>query len=257
MTNDDRSNEDRPGDGQAPTWGEPAPQQPAAPQDDAPRYGERITPASAPQYGEQAAPQQPQYGEQAAPQQPQYGQQQYGQQQPQYGQQQYGQQQYDQQQGAPTWGGQQHAAAAPASAGAPGWQSYEEPKAKKKTVGVIAFVLGLVALVVGVITGYLFGTAIVHSSAFDQLLQNGGSTTPDPSQFQDMENDPALAGAGVLFLLGTVIGLWALVQGIIAIATKRGRGWGVFAVVLAIVAVIAVLVTYAAVAAVAVSNGVS
>jgi len=230
MTNDDRSNDDRP------------------------RYGERITPDSTPQYGEQQ-----QYGQQQGQQ---YGEQQGGQ----YGQQQQGGQ-YGQQQGqqsdAPSWGGQQHQpqhheqqyGSAPASSGGPAWQQHHEPVAKKKTVGRVAAVLAVSALVIGVITGVLFGTAIAQSDAFRQILENGGRTPADPSQFAGLEDDPNIAAAGLMFLFGTLVGLWAIVQGIVAIATKRGRGAGVFAVIVAVVAVIAVFVTYGAIAAVAVSNG--
>lgn len=216
MTNDDRSNQDRTGDGQAPSWGE-SPQQPAA---EAPRYGERSD--STPQYGQSA----PQYGEQ----------QQYGQQ-PQYEQQQY--------------------AAAPANSGSPAWQSYEEPKAKKKTVGVVAFVLGVVALVLGVIAGYVFGTTLVNSSVFDQMVQNGGSTTPDQSEMNALAGDPGFLVGGLLFGVGTLLGLWAIVQGIIAAVTKRGRGWGVFGLVLAVLGPIAVFVAYVAVAGAAAAGSMS
>jgi hypothetical protein len=90
MTNDDRSNDDRTGDGQVPNWGDPR-QEPVA---DAPRYGERTepAPAEAPRYGStEYAEQQGRYGRPDDPQ-PQYGQQQYGQTQDlaQHGQQGYG-----------------------------------------------------------------------------------------------------------------------------------------------------------------------
>lgn len=232
MTNDDRSNQDRTGDGQAPSWGEAPQQQPAA---DAPRYGERSDPT--PQYGQSA----PQYGEQ----QNQYGQQQdqYGQQQDQYGQQQYSQQQqYN----------QQPYAAAPANSGSPAWQSYEEPKAKKKTVGVIAFVVGLAALVVGAIGGYLFGQSFGASDAFRDSMQNSGATPSDAQITELMTSSNVITGS-LMFYLGTALGLWAIVQGIIAAVTKRGRGWGVFAIVLAVVALI-VFVVAVGVAAVAASG---
>ncbi|MFK4481493.1 hypothetical protein [Curtobacterium sp. AB7] len=219
MTNDDRSNQDRTGDGQAPSWGGAPQQQPAA---DTPRYGERSDPT--PQYGQSA----PQYGEQ---------QDQYGQQQNQYGQQRYGQQPY---------------AAAPASSGSPAWQSYEEPKAKKKTVGVIAFVVGLAALVVGAIGGYLFGQSFGASDAFRESMQNSGATPSDAQITELMTSSNVITGS-LMFYLGTALGLWAIVQGIIAAVTKRGRGWGVFAIVLAVVALI-VFVVAVGVAAVAASG---
>lgn len=226
MTNDDRSNQDRTGDGQAPSWGGAPQQQPAA---DAPRYGERSD--STPQYGQPA----PRYGEQ----QDQYGQQPSGT--PNWGgEQHHGQQQY----------GQQPYAAAPASSGSPAWQSYEEPKAKKKTLGVVAFVVGLAALVVGVIGGFLFGQAFGGSEAFRDSMENSGATPSDSQITELMTSSNAVTGS-LMFYLGTALGLWAIVQGIIAAVTKRGRAWGVVAIILAVVAVIAfgIAIGFAAVAA--------
>jgi len=238
MTNDDRSNEDRTGDGQVPNWGEP--QQPSSAADE-PRYGERAAQAEPPRYGERTPEGETQYGA------PQYGSQQYGEQQGQYGQ--YGQPQYGSQQyGRPEQGQQQYgqqpyaAASAPASAGAPSWQGYEEPKAKKKTLGVVAFVVAVLALVVAVIGGYLFGAAFGGSDAFRQSIENGGATPSDADIMALTTSSSAVIGS-VLFYLGTALGLWAIVQGIVAAITKRGRGWGVFAIILAVVAAIAFVVT--------------
>jgi hypothetical protein len=234
MTNDDRSNEDRTGAGQAPRWGEAQEPAAAAPAADEPRYGER-TPAEAPRYGERAPEgDTPQYGQQ------QYGQQPYGQQ---HDQQQYGQQPYA-------------ASSAPASAGAPAWQAHEEPKRKKKTIGVVAFILGLLALVLGVIGGYIMGSALANSDAIGSIVQNGGTTSFNQEDAtRDLMNDPAvvsqLAGGAVVAGIAAILGLWALVQGIIAVVAKRGRGWGVFAIVLAVVATIATFGTYIGVAAAA------
>ncbi|MFJ3384941.1 MULTISPECIES: DUF4064 domain-containing protein [unclassified Curtobacterium] len=222
MTNDDRSNDDRTADGQAPSWGG-TPQQPAHEQ--APRYGERITPASAPQYGEQA----PQYGsgQYEQQQQGQYGQSQYGQSQPSY-------------------------AAAPAPSGAPAWQSHDEPRAKKKTVGVIAFAASIVALIAGIVGGYLLGTALGASGALRDIIDSGGTSSADQQQLQDSLMNGANAGqlaAGSVFMwIGTLFGLWGIVQGIVAIATKRGRGWGVFALILGVVAAIVAFSVYIGIA---------
>ena len=231
MTNDDRSDQDRTGDGQAPSWGEAHQPTPA----DEPRYGERApqAPSSTPQYGEQA----PQYGEQAP---------RYGEQAPQYGQHQDGQ----------AWGDQHGshqpyaASAAPASAGAPAWQGYQEPKARKKTLGVVAFVLGIASLVIGVIGGYVMGSALGNSDALGRLSSGGA----DQQELQrQLMSDPAVVsqiGMGAIIAgIAAILGLWALVQGIIAVATKRGRGWGIFAIVLAAVATIATFATYIGIAA--------
>ncbi len=259
MTNDDRNDQDRTGDGQAPRWGD-APQQ-QQPDAEAPRYGERVDPAptSTPQYGEQYGQGQQQYGQQSG-----QGQQQYGQQSGQ-GDQQYGQQQYGQPSSTPSWNDQQRHdqgqhhdqqpyAAAPAHSGAPAWQSHDEPKPKKKkTVGIIAFVLGLLALVLGVVGGYIMGSAISNSGVIDQITQNG-STNLTPEQMQsEVMNDPdvrsQLVGGIAVIGIAAFLGLWALVQGIIAAVAKRGRVWGILAIVLAVVATIATFVTYAGVAA--------
>ncbi|KTR09004.1 DUF308 domain-containing protein [Curtobacterium luteum] len=265
MTNDDRSNEGRPADGQAPSWGSaPDASSADAPRygeqgDTTPRYGERAEPASAPRYGEQGDA--PRYGEQTAA--PQYGSEQYREQQGQYGQSQYGQGQHDDRSGAPAWNAdhqQPYAAAAATNHGGPSWQQYDEPKpAKKKTVGVVAFVLGLVSLIVGVVGGYLIGAALASSDAIKDLVPTDGST-PDQSQLQQqLMNDPTVTGqfavGGIVIGIAAILGLWALVQGIIAIVTKRGRGWGVFAVILAVVATIATFATYIGVAAAAAVGG--
>lgn len=228
MTNDDRSNDDRP------------------------RYGERITPDSTPQYGEQQ-----QYGQQQG--------QQYGQQ---YGQQQQGDQ-YGQQQGqqsdAPSWGGQQHQpqhhqqqyGSAPASSGGPSWQQHHEPVAKKPTVGRIAFVASVIALVLGVIGGYVLGTALGATGVIRDLMQSGGTgSASDQQELQRQLQDSLMNSAnggqfavGSVFMwVATLFGVWGIVQGIVAIATKRGRRWGVFAVVLAVVAVIVAFVVYIGIA---------
>jgi hypothetical protein len=41
------------------------------------------------------------------------------------------------------------------------------------------------------------------------------------------------------FWAGTILGVWALVQGIVAIVKNRGRGWGIAAVVVAAIGPIA------------------
>lgn len=252
MTNDDRSNEDRPADGQAPSWGS-APDASAA---GAPRYGEQGD--TTPRYGEQGDA--PRYGEPAAA--PQYGSEQYREQQGQYGRSQYGQGQHDDRSGAPAWNAdhqQPYAAAAATNHGGPSWQQYDEPKPKKKTVGVVAFVLGLASVVIGVVGGWLMGSALASSSAIRDLVPTDGST-PDQSQLQQqLMNDPNVIsqlGTGAIVAgIAAILGLWALVQGIIAIVTKRGRGWGVFAVILAVVATIATFATYIGVAAAAAVGG--
>ena len=242
MTNDDRSNEDRTGDGQVPSWGEPQ-QQPTSAAAAEPRYGERSA-QDAPRYGERAPEgETPQYG-----QQQQYGSAQYGEQQGQYGQ-----------QPAASWGDQHQtqqpyaASSAPTSAGAPAWQGYEEPKRKKKTVGVVAFIVALLALALAVVAGIVFGNAFGGSSAIRDSLLDGSAATESGQRDlqQQLMDDPNMltssAGGGIAAIIGTVLGLWAIVQGIIAIITKRGRAFGVVALIVAVVAPIALYIVFAVV----------
>ena len=234
MTNDDRNEEQ-------PRYGER----------EQPRYGERVSPeqGGAPRSDDQPTQQ---YQQQSAPQWGQHDQQQhqqYGQQQ-QYGQpgDQYGQQQYSQQ--PQQYGNQQQA-------GAPAWHSYDEPAKKKKTVGIIAFFVGVVALVLGVVAGVLLGNGLGNSQALQDYAANGGAGDPQELQRQLMQDPAAMSSLGtgmVVFGIGSLFGLWAIVQGIIAIATKRGRVWGVLAVVLALVAAVVAIALYASAIAGSVSG---
>ncbi|QCR44736.1 hypothetical protein C1N91_15535 [Curtobacterium sp. SGAir0471] len=263
MTNDDRSNEDRTGDGNAPVWGSAQQHD----RQDAPRYGERVDPApgSAPQYGERDQGQ-PRYGQQQYGERDQYGQQQ------QYGQQPYGERGgYDQRDGrpdSPTWGEHQGthqpyaASSAPASAGSPAWQSYEQPKPvkKKKTVGIIAFALGILSLVLGVVGGAVLGAAVAGNATLEQIARDGGSSAQQQEQLQQqLMNDPAvmgqLGGGSIVIVIAAVLGLWALVQGIIAAVAGRGRVWGVLAIILAVVATFATFIATSVAVTAAITGG--
>ncbi|OIH95390.1 hypothetical protein BIU90_01405 [Curtobacterium sp. MCBA15_001] len=98
----------------------------------------------------------------------------------------------------------------------------------------------------------MLGNVLGTSGVFRGVL-DGSTTTADPQQLQgDLMNDPAtrsqLTIGSVLMGVGTLFGLWAIVQGIVAIATKRGRGLGIFAVILAVVAAIVAFSVYIGVA---------
>jgi uncharacterized membrane protein YidH (DUF202 family) len=61
-------------------------------------------------------------------------------------------------------------------------------------------------------------------------------------------HDPNSLLLGLLIVLqllvGTGLGVWAFVQGIIAARSNRGRGWGVVAIVLAVVTPVLSLIVY-------------
>jgi hypothetical protein len=78
--------------------------------------------------------------------------------------------------------------------------------------------LGLVAMIVAV-------TLVVASTVV--AVANG--THLDAEHISDAE----AGGLVVDFLLGTALGVWALVQGIVAVAVRRGRVFGTVAIVLA------------------------
>jgi hypothetical protein len=73
----------------------------------------------------------------------------------------------------------------------------------------------------------LFGTTIYNYN--DVITSSTGATT---KQFGFHANPNQLA-AGIQIALGTIFGIWALVQGIIATAQNRGRRFGIVAIVLA------------------------
>jgi hypothetical protein len=96
----------------------------------------------------------------------------------------------------------------------------------------VAFVVGLVllvfALVLSVVTGLAFGPVAA------QVITDGG--TIDQSAIS--ADDPGVTAFGMLgtvyFLGAALLGLWALVQGIIAVVQKRGRAFGIVAMALAV-----------------------
>jgi hypothetical protein len=109
--------------------------------------------------------------------------------------------------------------------------AYGSPPARRSSaLGVVALVLALVATVgasiLGAIASYRIGlgagreiTARTFDTDFDWSI-----LTP--------VRDWVLLGE-VSFWVGTALGVWALVQGIVAIVTARGRGAGIAAVIVA------------------------
>lgn len=108
------------------------------------------------------------------------------------------------------------------------------PAPASRGVGIVAFVLGLVAALVAPIVGavafFNIGAGI-SSSSLSSLERADASV--DWSILTPVREWVLLAE--ITFWAGTVLGIWALVQGIVAIARGRGRGWGITAIVLAVV----------------------
>lgn len=100
-------------------------------------------------------------------------------------------------------------------------------------LGILALVIALVSLVVssalGTIAGFEIGRVL---GELDPQLT--GVNTADLSFLAPAREQVLLAEIG--FWVGTVLGIWALVQGIIAIVRRRGRGAGIGAVVVSVLA---------------------
>jgi hypothetical protein len=106
--------------------------------------------------------------------------------------------------------------------------------ANRLGLGAVALILAIVAAVITPVAAAIAGFQIGLGTG-DQL-----ATLPAPS---GADFDFALLSsvresvllAEVSFWAGTVLGIWAIVQGIIAIAKNRGRGFGIAAVVIAVI----------------------
>lgn len=102
--------------------------------------------------------------------------------------------------------------------------------AASATPGVIAFALSLVAAVgtsiVAAVAAYRVGLGAGRRLFEDAMVGSFDWTFLTP-----VRGD--VLWAEIAFWTGTILGIWALVQGIIAIVKQRGRGFGIAAVVVA------------------------
>lgn len=109
------------------------------------------------------------------------------------------------------------------------------PAAKKPGgLGLVALLLALgaavVAPIVGAVAAFQVGTGT--ASRFESMPS---TAWPDLS-FLFPVREWVLLGE-IAFWAGTVLGIWAIVQGIVAIAKRRGLGTGIAAIVVAVVAI--------------------
>ena len=120
--------------------------------------------------------------------------------------------------------------------------------------GIVAFVLALLATVgatvVGSIAGYGIGIGTGRSIALQPMDVDFDWSILSPVR------DWVLLGE-IAFWAGTVLGTWALVQGIVAIVKDRGRAWGIAAVILAVLGPIAFAVGVQALLAAGFASGAS
>ncbi|MEQ6898760.1 hypothetical protein [Microbacterium sp. KR10-403] len=100
-----------------------------------------------------------------------------------------------------------------------------------RTLGLVALIVAAVVVLaasIGVaIAGYPLGEAAGHAFASTPVGQS-----VDPAWMSDLQGWVAVLE--VAFWLGTLGGMWALIQGLIAVATNRGRAFGIAASVVAV-----------------------
>ncbi|GAA3628895.1 hypothetical protein GCM10022200_09370 [Microbacterium awajiense] len=118
-------------------------------------------------------------------------------------------------------------AAAPAYANA----IYGMPPGRaSQALGVVALVLALAAAVVASIVVTIAGFFVGLGTAHEFIVSPPG---PDLDWRVLTPVRGWVLAAEIAFWIGTALGVWALVQGIVAIAKARGRGAGIAAVVIA------------------------
>lgn len=123
----------------------------------------------------------------------------------------------------------------PAYSTAPAYETAgyaEQPQSRSKAVGRVALALALIDLV---------GTVAIAITASVALAGYSANSPEGASVSFDINSaDPAEASLAVLTLVqwvgGGLLGFWAFIQGIVAVASRRGRAAGVWAIVIAVLA---------------------
>jgi hypothetical protein len=103
-------------------------------------------------------------------------------------------------------------------------------------LGIVALALAIVATVGATILGAIAAFSI-GVGAGEELVLDPAAIDVDWSILTPVREWVLLGELS--FWGGTILGIWALVQGIVAIAKNRGRGWGIAAVVVAAIGPIA------------------
>jgi hypothetical protein len=112
--------------------------------------------------------------------------------------------------------------------GAPGAASAR--RSSGRGLGIVAFVLATVATV-GAALGAGISAFAIGLGAGREIAGRPFTADFDWSVLAPVRESVLLAE--VSFWVGTALGVWALVQGIIALVKDRGRGWAIAAIVVA------------------------
>lgn len=124
----------------------------------------------------------------------------------------------------------------PATAASP----TDEPR-KSRKLGVVALVLALVVAAISM------SVAILTGMTLGPLAEPGDTGFSLP--LNPYADDPVAAQAALFLILtlvfGSLVGTWALIQGLVAAVKNRGRLWGVLAMFVAAGAPILSLIAFA------------
>lgn len=108
------------------------------------------------------------------------------------------------------------------------------PAPASSALGIVALILAILALIVPSVIGGVAGFEVGKGIGVidPEILESPESV--DLTIFSPVRGQ--VLWLEISFWLGTALGLWALIQGIVAIARRRGRGAGIAAVVIAVLA---------------------
>lgn len=127
--------------------------------------------------------------------------------------------------------------------GPPGYYAAPPAPPRRRTLGAVSMGIALGVFVLSLVASAYIGT----SSGPLMQRTSGSSFTVDSSHLSSAQL-AAFAPIGVLtvaqILFGTVLGILALVLGIIAVATKRGRAFGVVGIAVAAAAPVLSFIVY-------------
>lgn len=127
--------------------------------------------------------------------------------------------------------------------------SISAPKLKgRPTLGVVAVIVASVGLVAGCILQFVGGMRLGGIAEYIDvalLVEEGkqidAATLPDAAKrIVNAANTVSV----IAFIVWLLLALWAIIQGIAAIVTRRGRVWGIAALVVATVGYFLVQVAY-------------
>lgn len=127
--------------------------------------------------------------------------------------------------------------------------SIAAPRLKgRRTLGIVAFVASCAAAVVGTVIQFVAGFVLGGIAQYVDVAslvevgkQIDPATLPDAAK-QIVSTANAISVIAFLAWLG--LALWAIIQGIAAIVKRRGRAWGVTALVVVAVGYFVVQIAY-------------